>query len=125
MKDFLGILEYVRRYYILAILNVVSNLLSTVFSLVSLAMVIPFLTLLFDEKIGPGTPIPPVPDFKFTVNYVLDLFNHHFIRIISENGKVYALASICILVVVVFFFKNLFRYFALFELAPLRNAVVR
>lgn len=125
MSDFLRILGYVRKYTLLAALNVVFNLLSTVFSLVSIAMVMPFLKLLFNKEIGPQTPVPPLPDFKLGVNYVLDLFNHHFIRIIVEQGKLNALVSICVLVVIVFFLKNLFRFLALYFLAPLRNGAVR
>lgn len=125
MSGFLRILDYVKKYYALAALNVLFNFLSSIFSLASIAMLIPFLKLLFDKEIGPHTPIPAEPVFKLSVGYALDLFNHHFIKIIVEQGKVQALVSICIVVIGVFFLKNLFRYFALFALAPLRNGAVR
>ncbi|MDZ4844177.1 MAG: ABC transporter ATP-binding protein [Chitinophagales bacterium] len=125
MSGFLRILEYVRKYSALAALNVLFNLLSSIFSLASIAMLIPFLKLLFDKEIGPQTAIPAEPVFKISISYALDLFDHHFIKIIVEQGKTQALVSICIIVIVVFFLKNLFRYFAMFELAPLRNGAVR
>ena len=47
MKDFFRILKYTKSYYIYIILNIVFNILTVLFSLVSLTMVIPFLGLLF------------------------------------------------------------------------------
>ncbi len=125
MTNFLRILAYVRKYYFLAGLNVLFNFLSAVFSAFSMAMVMPFLTLLFDKEIGAQTPVPQHPEFSYTLDYLINLFNHHFIKIIAEEGKINALTFICLIVPVVFFFKNLFRYAALFFLVPLRNGAVR
>ncbi|HXH17772.1 MAG TPA: ABC transporter ATP-binding protein [Chitinophagales bacterium] len=125
MSNFLRILGYARKYYFLAFLNMFFNLLAAVFSAFSIAMIMPFLTLLFDKEIGTRTTIPPVPDFSFTVSYVIGLFNHHFIKIIVEQGKMQALYLVCALVVIIFFLKNLFRYLAMFFLVPLRNGVVK
>ena len=44
--------------------------------------------------------------------------------IIDEKGKVEALLFICILVLITFFFRNLFRYSALYFLTPIRNGIV-
>lgn len=88
-------------------------------------MVIPFLQLLFDKNITTQTAIPAVPAFQISVQYIIGLFNHYFIKIIVSQGKIQALFFICLLVVGVFFVKNLFRYLALFFLAPVRNGVVK
>jgi len=125
VTNFFHILGYVKRYYPLAVLNILFNLLSTVFSAFSMAMIMPFLTLLFDKEIGAQTPVPPLPDFSISVQYVIDVFNHYFITIITQQGKVKALMTVCGLVIVIFFLKNLFRYLALFILVPLRNGAVR
>ena len=47
MKDFFRILKYTKPYYLYDILNIVFNILTVLFSLISLTMVIPFLGLLF------------------------------------------------------------------------------
>ena len=44
--------------------------------------------------------------------------------IIDEKGKVEALLFVCVLVLVTFFLRNLFRYLALYFLAPIRNGIV-
>lgn len=113
----------------LALLNAFFNILSVVFNLFSLTMVAPFLDLLFlktdqdyAERIAKG-----VPEMKLSVDALVDNFYYYFTSIIvdPERGKLYALITICILVVVMFFFKNLTRYVAMFFLAPVRNGVVK
>jgi len=125
MTNFLRIIQYVRKYYFLAFLNILFNLISTFFSAFSMAMIMPFLTLLFNNEINNRTPIPPIPDFSLSLGYIIEVFNHDFIKVIVEEGKVNALLSVCMIVVVIFLLKNLFRYMALFVLVPLRNGVVR
>ncbi len=125
MKDFLRILSYLKRYYVYVAISLSCNIASILFSLVSLAMIIPFLQLLFDHNITTETAIPPLPDFKPSVSYFLALFDHHFIKVIVSYGKIEALLFICALVLVVFFMKNLFRYGAMYFLAPVRNGVVQ
>lgn len=125
MANFFRIFDYIRKYYFLVFLNILFNLLSTFFSAFSMAMIMPFLTLLFDKEIGPQTAVPALPDFSITLGYIIDVFNHHFIRIIVEQGKLDALFTVCALVIVIFLLKNVFRYFALFVLVPMRNGAVR
>src|SRR5688572_10430207 len=92
-------------------------------------MVAPFLDLLFlksdadyAERIAKGAP-----EVKISVDSLVDNFYYYFTSIIvdPQKGKLYALITICVLVVVMFFFKNLTRYMAMFFLAPVRNGVVK
>jgi subfamily B ATP-binding cassette protein MsbA len=125
MNNFLRIVAYLKRYSLLVVLSIGANLLSVLFSLVSLTMIIPFLQLLFDKNINAETVIPTLPAFSFSVKYFIDLFNHHFINVIVTYGKIDALLFICFLVAGIFLMKNLFRYGALFFLSPVRNGVVK
>ena len=80
MKDFLKILKYAKPYYIYAILNIVFNILTVFFSLVSLTMAIPFLGLLFGtievENIQPEsfslTPESIKDHFYFEINTIIE-----------------------------------------------------
>lgn len=92
-------------------------------------MVAPFLDLLFlkseadyAERMAKGAP-----ELSISVDALVDGFYYYFTSIIvdPDRGKLYALMLICALVVVMFFFKNLCRYLAMFFLAPVRNGVVK
>ncbi len=121
MKDFFKILKYAKPYYIYAILNMVFNILTVFFSLVSLTMAIPFLGLLFGtielENIQPES-------FSLTAESIKDHFYFEINTIIESGEKVDALFFICALILITFFFRNLFRYLSLYFLTPIRNGVV-
>jgi subfamily B ATP-binding cassette protein MsbA len=121
MQQFLRILSYLRKYKVQAISNMVFNLLTILFSLVSIVMLMPFLQLLFGK-------IPPVyerPAFSMHPNYIVDFSKYKLSMIIQQEGTEAGLIYICIAVAIIFFFKNLFRFLALYALSPLRNGVVR
>jgi ATP-binding cassette, subfamily B, bacterial MsbA len=121
MKRLFEILRYIKSYPGYASLNVIFNLLSVFFSLFSLTMIVPFLQLLFDKT----RLVYEKPDFAFTTKSITSWFNYLVSSIIIERGEVNALLFISVMVVILFFFKNLCRYLAMFFLAPLRNKVVR
>ena len=125
MTHFLRILQYLKKYTPRVILNIAFNILSVLFSLVSITMLAPFLQLLFLEKISNDFKVHELPEWSLSVNYFIDLFKHNFTKIIIEQGKVDALIFICVTVIVIFFLKNLFRYAALFFLAPVRHGIVK
>ncbi|MDQ3049579.1 MAG: ABC transporter transmembrane domain-containing protein [Bacteroidota bacterium] len=129
MKTYFRIVRLIKPYMGYALLNALFNILSVIFNLFSLTMVAPFLDLLFlktdqdyADRIAKG-----VPAVKFSVDSLVDNFYYYFTSIIVDpgKGKLYALITICVLVVVMFFFKNLTRYIAMFFLAPVRNGVVK
>lgn len=120
MHYFLRILKYIKPYTSFAILNIVSNIISILFSLVSLTMVIPFLGILFGTQAKVYNPQP----LSFSAAAIKDNFYAIISSTIDEKGKVDALLFICILVLITFFFRNLFRYLALYFLTPIRNGIV-
>ena len=103
-----------------ALLNILFNILSVLFSLVSLTMVIPFLGILFETQEKVYTP----PPLSFNATALKENFYAIISSIVDEKGKIEALLFICILVLVTFFFRNLFRYLSLYFLTPIRNGVV-
>jgi ATP-binding cassette, subfamily B, bacterial MsbA len=129
VKTYFRIIRLIKPYGIYAFLNAFFNILSVAFSLFSLTMVAPFLDLLFlksdadyADRIAKGAP-----DLKLSAESLVDNFYYYFTEIIVDpsRGKLYALSLICTLVVVMFFFKNLFRYLGMFFIAPVRNGVVK
>ena len=97
------------------------NVFAVLFSLVSITMVIPFLGLLFGTI---NVDISSVPELNFSASSVKDYFYYHINDLIKSEGKIDALLFICGLILITFFFRNLFRYLALYFLTPIRNGVV-
>lgn len=121
MKRLLEILQYIKNYVGYASLNVLFNVLSVIFNLFSLTMVIPFLQLLFDTT----KLVYEKPLLAWNTDAIVNYFNYIISSVIIERGQVQALLFISLLVVALFFLKNLSRYLAMFFLAPLRNGVVK
>jgi subfamily B ATP-binding cassette protein MsbA len=54
-----------------------------------------------------------------------ETLNYQFSQFIATQGQERALAYVCVAIVVVYLFRNLFRYLALFFMAPVRNGIIR
>lgn len=120
MKGYLRFLSYAKPYKTLALLNIVFNILSIVFSLFSIALIIPFLRLLF----GQTQLVMKEPAFGYSINQLVDYFNYYLSNLIVTEGHESALLFICFVLVIAIALKNLFRYLALFFMVSLRNHVV-
>lgn len=132
MKNFFGVLKFIRGYWRFAWLNVIFNIFSVIFNLFSLLSVIPLLQLLFDKDLSiyARTVAAGPPEMGYSVNSLLSWVNYKFSLYIvgSESiaeGRMHVLIWICVGVVVIFFFKSISRYMAMFYLAIVRNGVVR
>jgi ATP-binding cassette, subfamily B, bacterial MsbA len=83
-------------------------------------MVVPFLGILFETQEKVYNP----PPLSMNATAIKDNFYALISSIIDDKGKIEALLFICILVLITFFFRNLFRYLSLYFLTPIRNGVV-
>ncbi len=128
MRNLFKVLRYAFPYWNYALLNIVFNILSVLFSLFSFALFIPVLEILFDRT-KRITQIPPPFEWGWNMFSDSSLLKEHFYyeigHVIEKYGDMRALFYIALIIVVLFFLKNLFRYLAMFFLAPLRNSVVR
>lgn len=68
----------------------------------------PMLNVLFKQK--SVTEIPPIPEFEFSTDYVVKIFNHFFGKIVLNYGAVNSLLFVCALILVSVIFANIFRY---------------
>jgi len=121
MNNIRRLLQYVKPYKPLVLGNIVANILMAVFTIVSIPAIIPFLEILFDR----APEISTAPEFAWNISSLIDYGKYSFAQLIENKGKEYALGTICLIIVVIFFFKNLFRYLSLFFMAPVRNGIVR
>lgn len=120
MKRFSTILKYLSDQKGYVALYFIFNLLSVVFSLVSLTMLVPFLQLLF----GKEKPPDHIPQLSFSAGSVLENIKYLLSVMIREHSTAYALGAICVIIIFSIFFKNLFLYLSLRILGPMRNRVL-
>ena len=105
-------------------MNIVFNLFSVVFHLASLLLFIPFLSILFNTK-DTSEMITQNPGLQFTKQGFEDYFNYQVYNYLGDGDKISALAFICVLITALFFFKNLFRYLAMHQIAVVRMGVLK
>ncbi len=103
-------------------MNVLSNILTALFTALAIPLLKPFLELLFDRK---ALVLQAPEGSLMSVQNISDYFSYTISRLIVEQGKEAALVYVCVWIVAVFFFKNLFRYLSLFFMAPVRNGIIR
>lgn len=122
MKNLFRVLKFVTPYWGKALLNILFNILSVLFSLASFALFIPILQILFKT-----TEIPEdVQNFSWTnFDSIKDKFYFEIGKMIGEYGEMKVLFYVAIIIVTLYFLRNLFRYLAMFYLAPIRNGVVK
>lgn len=82
----------------------------------------PFLDILFKEEM-PSLPTQD-PTASWSDQWVT-FFNRELIMYMQEHGRPAALFWVCGIMIGAFFFKNVFRYLALFVMAPVRNGIER
>ncbi len=121
MNSFWQLITYIKNYKGLVSLNVIFNILTVIFSTVSIVLLAPFLELLFDIK----APVLTQPVLAANVDSLIAYFNYYLSQLIVENGRQAALLFVCAVIAIIFFLKNLFRYLALAAMAPVRNGIVR
>jgi subfamily B ATP-binding cassette protein MsbA len=121
MKDFYKILKFAIPYKSLAIFNVIFNAISIVTGLFSVALVIPFLNVLFNRS----EQVSVEPTLNFDTNSVMEYFKYLVSELIRTQGSEAALLFIIGAVLTSILLKNVFRYFGLYVMVILRNFIIR
>jgi len=121
MKSLKVIFQYIRRYPKLVSLYFFLNLLSSIFSLMSLTLLAPFLSLIFGVDTGTGKMFGS----KFSLGKITNNFNDYLTQLIqTDEGKIQALGILCTIVMIAILLKNVFLYSALYVLTPIRNRII-
>ncbi len=121
MDSFWRLLRRLGNYRLNVVLSIVSNVLMAVFTIISIPLLQPFLEILFQQT----EPVRTRPELSLDLNSIVLNAQFFLSQLIQQQGRETALVYVCIAIVTTFFLKNLFRYLALFFLAPVRNGVIR
>lgn len=123
MRNLRVIFKYISKYPRLVGFYFLFNILSTFFGLMSLALLSPFLSLIFkqgdafksvSEVKGFGSRLNPINYLKEYLGGILE----------EPNGQIKALLVSCVIVFVAILLKNSFAYLSLYVLTPIRNYIL-
>lgn len=97
------------------------NFLYSIFSIFSLSMVVPFLSVLF----GQTEAVTVKPTFEISADYIINTFYYYMGLIIETHGPAAALIYIACTMVLLSFMSNLCRYMGTFFLADIRCGILK
>jgi subfamily B ATP-binding cassette protein MsbA len=115
------LLTYLEPYKWSAVKNILYNVLSAIFALVSYTLVIPFLKILFNTF---GS-VPYPGEFQLNIDYLGAAGRYYLNSFIVKQGEFNALMLVCLVVVVASLFKNGFIFLANNSMAFIRACTVR
>ena len=126
MKGIREIFRYTFKYRGTAVTMIVCNLLYIVFNLLSLALFVPFLQIIFLNQESTEKITEPIYNGGFleAFSYAANKFQYTM-QEMAETSPLNALLFVCFSVAIAFFLKNLFRYGAIWFQSQLRMSVVR
>jgi ATP-binding cassette, subfamily B, bacterial MsbA len=123
MKSLRVIFRYVSKYPKLIFAYFSFNVLSNLFSVISLGLLSPFLLLIFKKNdtlsavsngLGFFAKLNPVNFLKIWLSGLIK----------TPGGDIRALAIICLLVLFAIILKNIFLFLSIYFITPIRNAVI-
>ncbi|MCC6815786.1 MAG: ABC transporter ATP-binding protein [Saprospiraceae bacterium] len=121
MKKFFQFLFQVKQYKGLVILHFVCYILTAIFTVASIPAIIPLFEMLFRN--GEVKENPPA-----TLQSLSDYFQYgkyQFTEWLNQHDKIDSVFIICIVIASIFFFKNLFKYLAVYFITPVRANLIR
>ncbi|MDR2407916.1 MAG: ABC transporter ATP-binding protein/permease [Bacteroidales bacterium] len=121
MKDFRKLFTLLKPYKFKLGCVALFNIFSIVFSVFSIALLAPFLSLIFNK-------IPPIvnkPEFVFSSEGVITWLQYFISQTIISSGMIQALFLLVLTIFVFFFLDKLFNYLAIWVMAFIRGTVVK
>jgi len=115
------LLKYIEPYKWSAARNILYNILSAIFALVSYTLIVPFLKILFNRI----ETVPYPGEFQLSIDYLGAFSKYYLYAFIDKHGEIGALMLVCLVVVVASLLKNGFVFLANNSMAYIRACTVR
>ena len=115
------LLKYLAPYKWSAFKNILYNISSAIFALISYTLVIPFLKILFNNV----ESVPNPGEFQLTLDYLGTFSRYYLSEFINNYGKTGALLLVSLIVIIASLFKNGFIFLANNSMAYIRACTVR
>lgn len=119
-KNIFKVLRLVSKYWRYVVIAIISNFFAVFFSLFSITMAMPFLSILFEKQQLVMDKVP----FEFSTQAMQHNFNYFISQLIVNSGNNTALTIVSIFIIVASLFKALFSYLSVHFISPVRNRVI-
>lgn len=113
MKKYSRVFTYLKQFKRSVVVYFVTILLSNLFAIISVALLFPFLQILFNQQ-------QAAPSNNALMRYVTGQFT----KLIQQGSPLNALGMVCILIIVSIFLKNFFLYISYRVMGPVKNRIV-
>jgi ATP-binding cassette, subfamily B, bacterial MsbA len=123
MKLYLRIFQYAPNFSSRLIQFFLYSTLGVLFGASYLGLLIPMMEVLFNDT-NP-TSIPAIPEFAISIDYLKGIFQHYFMQVIQEYGRHGALLFVSVLIIVLVFCSNIFRYMERMAASRIKVDVVK
>lgn len=120
MKTFRRFFKYLRPYIKPLMLANFFMLLFVLFSLFSIGLIMPFIDLLFNQA-----PVEFVHKDNISILDLREFLSYKLSEIVSQYTKSELVIYLCVLMVVVFFLKNLFSYLQTYFMSTAEQGIIR
>ncbi len=94
-------------------------LLFVIFSLASIGLVMPFIDLLFNPSTEAATPV------NFSLLNLKEWLSYQLNEFVQSYSKLELVTYLCVLIIIVFFFKNLFSYLQTWFMSFVEQGIIR
>ena len=118
MSPLFRLLGSVWKYKAYTLLGILFHLFTAILTVLSIPLVIPFFQILFG--ISPSDYTPPESFW-----HLEDTLNYGFSRLIAISDHFIALQLVCVVVLILYFLKNLCRFLISFYMVYVRNGLLR
>ncbi len=126
-KTLFRVLSYAHPYTFYSLSFFICAFLSTVFGILNLGLLMPLLSILFNNLSQAELlkMTQEIPQFNGDVKYFLNIFNYYFALITLNHGKMAALQFVGAIILTSVFLSNLFKYLSMLSSESVKNNVTR
>jgi len=125
MKHFTKILFFAKPYMRRIWTTTLLNILYALFNILTVLSFLPVLSILFETDGNQVYEKPTYEGITSSFDYFKNSFYYEITQYIEANGVMDTLAAVSVFCIILFFFKNLFRFLSSYELAFLTNGITK
>ena len=120
-KEYRKIIQLLKPYPLRLSAIALLNLVSVLFSIFSITMIAPFLSIIFN----PESMMTSLPEPSFNADTLIAFLQYAIGLVVREKGTAFALGTVILFVFLLFALKNIFSYLSIVCSVPMRSRITQ